>query len=82
MHDDLEPFSQSPSQNFCKNLFDIINPKFFNKSQNLGQNACNVWLKARKEIIPVKYAMKSPKDTFTNSKEIDQNFVYFLNIDR
>ena len=26
----------------------------------------------------MKYAMKSPKDTFTNSKEIDQNLCLFL----
>ena len=62
MHDDLEPFSQSPSQKFCKNLFDFEKLQFFNKSQNLGQNGWNVWLKAWKEIIPVKYAMERPKN--------------------
>ena len=38
MHDDLEPFSQSPSQKFCKNLFD------FEKPQNFSTNPKN-WVR-------------------------------------
>ena len=52
MHDDLEPFSQSPSQKFCKNLFD------FEKPQNFQQIP-----KARSECM--KYMIKGFKRDHT-----------------
>ena len=60
-------FKQNPTQKFCKNLINFekhqkIYKKKKKKTQNLGQNAWNVWLKARKEIILVKNAMKRPKN--------------------
>ena len=33
MHDDLKPFSQSPSQNFYKIPLILKNPKVYQKSQ-------------------------------------------------
>ena len=38
MHDDLEPFSQSPSQKFHKNSINFEkNPIFFKNPKKLGQ---------------------------------------------
>ena len=44
MHDDLEPFSQSPSQKFHKNSTNFEkSQKIFKKNQNLYINAWNPW---------------------------------------
>ena len=43
MHDDLEPFSQNPSQKFYKNSTNFEKPKKFSKAQNLYLNAWNAW---------------------------------------
>ena len=49
MHDDLEPFSQSPSQKFHKNSTNFENPKKILKTQNLYLNALNAWRMRDKE---------------------------------
>ena len=49
MHDDIEPFSQSPSQKFHKNSTNFENPKKISKTQNLYLNALNAWRMRDKE---------------------------------
>ena len=45
MHDDLEPFSQSPSQKFCKNLFDFEKPQIFQQIQKIGSECMKCMIK-------------------------------------
>ena len=49
MHDDLKPFSQSPSQKFHKNSTNFEKPQKFSNTQNLYLNAWNAWRMRDKE---------------------------------
>ena len=49
MHDHISTISQNPTQKFHEKL---KNPKIFEKPQNLGLNAWNVWEREDLEVIP------------------------------
>ena len=72
MHDDLEPFSQSPSQKFCKNLFDFEKPQIFQQIQKIGSECMKCMIKGLKRDHTYEICNEKTKEWVGKMKRLSE----------